>query len=248
MSDSPQHLDELLAQWPYEFGEVSARVVDGADGREVLQLRVDLGLLQMETAGRPDGARPGGFATYYDYLISLAFQEGEAFELDESRCLEIDREFVQFFHRRIGWMAVRRFDEAAADADHTLALMDFTSAHATDESWVAMHEQYRPFVLFHRIQAAALARLQEEHPQEAVQQIEQGLDQIREIFAQHEALEQFDEDEVVVKLREMKETVVEHYEVRPSLTEQLADAIAAEQYELAAELRDQLERRNRPQF
>jgi len=248
MADNPEHIDELLAEWPYEFGDVAARVVSGADGREVLQLRVDLGVLQMESTGRPDGSRPGGFDTCYDHLISLAFQEGESFELDESRCLDVDREFVQFFHRRIGWMAVRRFDRAVADADHTLALMDFTSAHATDESWVAMHEQYRPFVLFHRIQAAALAELQEEHSPEAVQEIDQGIEQIRAIFEQHEALDEFEDDEVVAKLREMKEAIVEHYEVQPSLTQQLADAIAAEQYEVAAELRDQLERRQRPKF
>jgi UvrB/uvrC motif len=164
------------------------------------------------------------------------------------RCVEVDREFVQFFHRRIGWMAMRRFERAVADADHTLALMDFTSAHATDEEWVAMHEQYRPFVLFHRIQAAALAELEQEHSQQAVQRIDEGIGQLRVIFEQHEAMDEFDEDEVVVKLREMKEAIVEHYKVQPTLTQQLADAIAAEQYELAAELRDRLERRQRPQF
>jgi len=248
MPDDPEHIDELLAEWPYEFGEVAARIVPGADGREVLQLRVDLGLLQMESTGRPDGSRPGGFDTYYDYLISVAFQEGESFELDELRCLEVDREFVQFFHRRIGWMAVRRFERAVADADHTLALMDFTSAHATDESWVAMHEQYRPLVLFHRIQAASLAELQQERFQEAVGRIVDGIEQLRTIFVQHEALDDFEQDEVVVKLREMKEAIVEHYEVQPSLTQRLADAIAAEQYELAAELRDQLERHQRRKF
>jgi UvrB/uvrC motif len=248
MSDNPEHIDELLSQWTYEFGEVAARVVPGADGREVLQLRVDLGVLQMETTGRPDGSRPGDFDTYYDSLIALAFQEGESFELDESRCLEVDREFVQFFHRRIGWMAVRRFERAVADADHTLALMDFTSAHATDDSWVAMHEQYRPLVLFHRIQAAALAALQQEHFPEAVQKIDEGVEQLRTIFEQHAALDNFEADEVVVKLREMKEAIAEHYQVEPSLTQQLADAVAAEQYELAAELRDKLERRQRPKF
>lgn len=248
MSDSDQHLDDLFREWPYEFGEVSARVVPGADGREVLQLRVDLGVLQMETTGRPDGSRPGGFDTYYDYLISTSFEEGEAFELDESRCLEIDREFVQFFHRRIGWMAARRFDRAVADADHTLALMDFAAAHAVDESWVAMHEQYRPFVLFHRAQAAALGKLQLEDAEQAVAEIDRGIDQVRYVFEEHDALEDFEDDDVVVKLCEMKEAITEHYDVQPSLSQRLADAIAAEQYELAAQLRDQLERRRRPNY
>jgi hypothetical protein len=248
MSDSDRHLDDLLREWPYEFGEVSARVVPVSDDREVLQLRVDLGVLQMETTGRPDGSRPGGFDTYYDFLISTAFEEGEAFELDDSRCLEIDREFVQFFHRRIGWMAARRFDRAMADADHTLALMDFATAHAADESWVAMHEQYRPFVLFHRAQAAALGKLQAEDAEQAVVDLDRGIEQVRAVFEEHEMLDEFEDDEVVIKLREMKEAITEHYDVQLPLSQRLADAIAAEQYELAAQLRDQLARRHRPKY
>jgi hypothetical protein len=85
MSKTPQHLDHLLQQWPYTFGEVSARVVVAADGRDVLQLRVDMGVLQMEATGRPDGTRPGGCETYYDYLLSLAFHEGGAVPGDRPR-------------------------------------------------------------------------------------------------------------------------------------------------------------------
>ena len=50
-------IDDLLTQWRYEPGEVMARLVKAGDGREVLQMRVDMGVLQMEVQGRPDGAR-----------------------------------------------------------------------------------------------------------------------------------------------------------------------------------------------
>ncbi len=49
-------LDDILQDWPYQPRTVSARLVRAADGREVLQMRVDMGVLQMETSGRPDGA------------------------------------------------------------------------------------------------------------------------------------------------------------------------------------------------
>ena len=48
-------IDSLLRAWPYEPGQVSARLVKASDGREVLQMRVEMGILQMEVAGRPDG-------------------------------------------------------------------------------------------------------------------------------------------------------------------------------------------------
>jgi hypothetical protein len=245
MSDRPQHLDHILAEWPYEFGQASARLVSGSDGRDLVQLRVDLGVLQMEATGRPDGIRPGGCDTYYDHLMSLAFQEGESFELDEERCMQIDREFMQYFHRRIAWLALRAFGRAIADADHTLALMDFSSSHARNAEWVETHEQYRPFVLFHRSQAAALVALEANQPEAAAAAIDEGLEKIRDVFVAHDAEEEFDDSQLALKLQELKQAISEHFQLRPSLAQQLADAIATEQYELAARLRDKLGRQRR---
>ena len=243
MDNPSQHFDDLLHNWPYEFGEVAARRVSGADGRELLQLRIDMGILQMEVEARPDGHQPGGFETFYDQLLSLAFDEGEAFELDDDRCMEVDREFVQFYHRRIGWLALREFRRAVNDADHTLRLMDFTSAHAPNEEWADLHEQYRAFVLFHRTQADALAKLDELNPESAVLALDEGLSKIRDVFERHDMLDEFEDDELVKKLTEMKEALSELYELRPSLADQLAEAIAEEQYERAAEIRDRMARR-----
>ena len=94
--------------------------------------------------------------------------------------MEIDREFVQFFHRRVAWLALREFARAVADADHTLALMDFSSLYAPDSEWAEMHEQYRPFVLFHRTQAAALGTLERGGPETAIAEIDAGMATIRE--------------------------------------------------------------------
>ena len=245
MSDRPQHLDHLLSEWPYEFGQASARLISGSDGRDLVQLRVDLGVLQLEASGRPDGLRPGGCDTYYDHLMSLAFQEGEAFELNEDRCIQIDREFMQYFHRRIAWLALRAFSRAIADADHTLALMDFSSAHSSDTEWAEMHEQYRPFVLFHRTQAAALVELERNQAAAAVAAIDDGNERLRKVFEAHDALDEFDDSQLALKLQELKQAIAEHFELRPTLAQQLAEAIAAEQYELAARLRDKLGRQRR---
>ena len=72
----------------------------------------------------------------------------------KEQCREADREFVQYYHRRLCWLAMREFSKAMHDADHTLLLMDFCRDHSPDEEWTMSHEQYRPFVLFHRTQAA----------------------------------------------------------------------------------------------
>ena len=53
-------LNDLLEGWPHEPGQVKARKIVGRDGCEKIQLRIDLGLIQMELNGRPDGVRPHG--------------------------------------------------------------------------------------------------------------------------------------------------------------------------------------------
>jgi len=245
MARSPRelNLDRMLRDWAFEPGRPVVRRVTGDDGRELLQMRVDMGILQLEVAGRPDGEKPHGFATYYDYLVSAAFQEGTEFALGEERQQEVDREFYQFYHRRICWLTLNEYAKAAADAEHSLRLMDFSSANATDREWALMHEQYRPFVMFHQVQAFALTKLQSDEPETAVKVIEAGLESLASLFAQHGAEEAFDDDVFVVKLREMEASIKSHFHLGPSLAEQLAEAVAAEQYELAAKLRDRLARR-----
>ncbi|MCC7085311.1 MAG: UvrB/UvrC motif-containing protein [Pirellulales bacterium] len=233
-------IDNLLANWPYQPGDVMARVVKASDGREVLQMRIDLGVMQLEVDGRPDGARPQGAETYFDYLLSLVIHKGDDFVLTVEQCAEADREFVQFYHRRICWLTLRRFRKAVKDADHTLGFMDFAKQHSPDEEWTLSHEQYRPFVLFHRIQAAALAVLEDQGPEAAIGEINRGLDRFRSLFEEYDAGERFDDDELVKRLVELQDSLRNHYKVGRTLDEQLADAVAAEQYELAAKLRDKI--------
>ena len=71
-------LDALLRDWEFKPGMVQARLVRARSGREVIQVRVDLGMLQIETDGRPDGTRPHGFPTYFDYLRSQAAKADKA--------------------------------------------------------------------------------------------------------------------------------------------------------------------------
>jgi len=238
-----KNIDRVLRDWPYRPETVNVRMVPGDDGRDVIQMRIDMGLLQMEAVGRPDGTVPHGYETYYDYLVSLEFRE-EDFELDDDQCMEVDREFVQFYHRRICWLALREFDQARIDAEHTLALMDFCAAHSPDDHWTATHEQYRPFVLFHRIQAAALAELEEDSAEGAIHEINAGLAELEELFEKNDLGELFEENELVAKLTELRESLRDHYQIDRTLHEQLEDAVAREEYELAARIRDELARRS----
>lgn len=237
-------IDDVLRQWPFRPGVILARVVRARDGREVVQMRVEMGILQMETEHRPDGTRPGGSRTYLDYITRQAARQGPDFVLSARQCAEMDREFLQYYHRRICWLALRKFERAVQDADHTLAMMDFASRHSPSAEWTLSHEQYRPLVLFHRTQAAALAELDQAGPEAAIEAIADGLARLRAALAAETEDEPPEENHPLVEhLLELQEWIRGYFEVGKTLAEQLADAVAAEQYELAARLRDEIARR-----
>lgn len=236
-----RNISDILQDWDYDSQSIRARIVAGQDGEaDVLQMRVEMGIIQMAVDGRPDGIRPEGFATYLDYLLQEEISQGNEWDLNDEQCMEVDREFMQFYQRRISWLSIKEYQQVVRDADHTLALMDFCKRHSPEDGWTIVHEQYRPFVLFHRTQAAAYHQLNESTPQAAIECINDGLNTIRSIFESHDLEEHFDEDELVSQLRDIRESLRDEYSVGKTLHEQLADAIASEQYERAAEIRDQL--------
>ena len=236
------HFDDILQDWDFEPNTLNVRLVKGKDGRDVIQMRVDMGVLQMETTGRPDGSQFSDCETYLEHIQAIRLADPDH-RLDEAECAEIDREFMQFYHRRICWLRLQYYHRAVMDADHTLRLMDVAGEMSADEEWTAAHEQYRPFVLFHRTQAEALGELEENTPEEAIQAINVGLETMRNFFIEHDAEEHFDEDELVVRLVELRESLRSEYAVGQTLKEQLRVAVEQEQYELAARLRDELSRR-----
>lgn len=248
-------IDDALQGWSHEPGEIAAREVRARDGRTVLQVRVELGILQLEAEGRPDGSRPHGFATYLDYLRHRAAGRGlvpggkaPTWTMSPEQRDEADREFVQYYHRRVAWLTLQRYDKALADADHTLALMDFVARHGDDDDYVASHERFRGLVLFQRAQANAAIALERRKPEEAVDAIHEGIDQL----SRHQAdwIEDSDDEELsyeplIEQLRLLEGEVRKNFSVEKTLREQLDEAVAGEDYEKAARLRDQIKSRQR---
>ncbi|TWU58418.1 UvrB/uvrC motif protein [Rubripirellula tenax] len=237
-----QHLDDMLSNWKFDPATLNVRMVKGKDSRDLIQMRVDMGVLQLETTGRPDGELVHAHQTMLEWLLQKQLDE-PGYVLNEDECNDVDREFMQFYHRRICWLRLEYYSRAVMDADHTLRLMDISGQMSPDEEWSQTHEQYRPFVLFHRTQAAALGELEDDTAEEAVQAINRGLETMRSFFIKHEAEEHFDNDELVVRLIDLRESLRTEYEVGKTLNEKLEEAVAGEQYELAARLRDELTRR-----
>src|SRR5207249_10391685 len=102
-------LNTILKDWPHEPGMIEVRKVTGLDGREKLQLRLDLAELQMEMTGRPDGLRPHGcdsLLSYHQNRAQLAEASGDNYELAPEECSELQQEGIHECHRYVSLYAL----------------------------------------------------------------------------------------------------------------------------------------------
>jgi len=245
----PDDLTHLLHDWPYEPGQLAVRLIDGDDGRQKIQLRIDLGVMQMETEGRPDGLRPNGYESlleYHEALIdNLAIEGGnpDAFELDPEACRELREEAAQYYHRYVAMFVLEDFDAVVRDTTRNLRLLDLIAERAAEEEDRDSVEQFRPYIIMMRTRALATQAIRDGESKAARFLIEEGLESIRARFDDLGlAPEAFEQSREVQLLHGMLESMTPALPESPSaeLTDRLRKAVEAENYELAAILRDEL--------
>ncbi|MFO0830177.1 MAG: UvrB/UvrC motif-containing protein [Phycisphaerales bacterium] len=241
-------LTELLAEWPHEPGRINVREITGRDGRTKIQIRLELGILQLESDGRPDGTRPGDMESLLQvHAARLRRHEIEhgstsGFALSSEECAALRDEAVQYYHRYVALFALERFDGVVRDTSRNLEVFDLCRQHGATEQDREVLEQFRPYVVMMRTRAQAAAFVRAGDSRSAVGSIDQGLDAIRVAFAARGKLDQFESANETQLLRGLRDALVPKLpsSQRMELEERLRAAIAAENYELAAILRDEL--------
>ncbi|HXP35561.1 MAG TPA: hypothetical protein VN827_08450, partial [Chthoniobacterales bacterium] len=143
-------LNSILKDWPHENRAIKVRKILGLDGRQKLQLRIDLGVLQMELAGRPDGMRPHGcesLLTYHQLRAARAQARNENYELTPEQCAELQQEGIQYYHRYLSLFQINDFHGVVRDTQRNLDLFDFVDAHTERDELSWTLQQFRPYVL-----------------------------------------------------------------------------------------------------
>ncbi len=233
----------LLNGWEYAPGELKVRKVNGADGSNKIQIRMDLGLMQLEWVGRPDAQRPHGHDSLLDfYQAKRAAVAEEAFKLSRQDCWALAQEAMQYYWRRLSFFELKEYEGAEADADHNLAILELCNSYAESDEDRQVAEQYSIFVTAHRFQARALVQLERNDYESGLAEIRAGIECIEGLLEEQGELEAAADCPELLFLTEW-EAEVER--ARPlSKAEQLqADlqvAVEQENFEQAAELRDRL--------
>jgi hypothetical protein len=242
-------ISHLLDQWEYQPGQVVVRRFKAKNGREKIQLRVDLGLLQMNAEGRPDGKRPFGYPSLFEHYRArlhryVAAHDGsdEGFKLKAEDCARLQLEALQYHHRYICLLQLEDHASVIRDTERNLAVFDFVSRHAESEELAWSLQQFRPQLLMVLTRARASQALQVNDHALAIQQIEEGLEKIRAFCHEHA---RGDAAETMGEVQALENWLNEIRAKRPlsrreKLERALHDAINVEDYERAAKVRDEL--------
>lgn len=241
-------LTAMMKSWPYEPGRINVRRLIGEDGRAKVQVRIDLGVLQMEAEGRPDGQRPGGFESlldrHADELERYIKENGspQGFVLSGEECRALREEAVQYYHRYVAVFALGDYAAVVRDTARNLKVFDLCNQYAADEGDQQALEQFRAYVLTMQTRARAELALAAGLPKDALAALDHGLAELRAVFEDAGLGDAYEGANEVQLLRGMRDALVPKLPTsqRVELQERLRAALDAENYELAAILRDEL--------
>ena len=156
------------------------------DGREVVVVQPNaFTISRIYATGRPDGMRPHGADSYYDYffkkLRAHEEQHGtrEGFQLESE---EWETLFEESFHRYTRYLlfaGIKRWKDVQRDTAANIAVTNLARECAPSEvSWRSY--QYKGYMLMMHSIANAELSLQEDDTAAALQHIDTGIQQIGE--------------------------------------------------------------------
>ena len=240
----------IVSDWAYEPNEVRARFIQTASGARKVQLRLDLGGLQMELEGRPDGQKPKGFVSLRDFYVeeeTRAPGQVLPYQLDFDACSDLQQETMQYYYRMMAYYALGDLPGVVRDSDHNLDLIDIVSEYAVDDEVAWQFMQLYPYMRMMNVRARAELDMQRGDFDGAEKLVGEAVADLEHFYEENYEPENEDGTPVppppeLVSLRELLEQVDRR---RPrseaeTLEEALARAVELENYEKAAFLRDQL--------
>jgi hypothetical protein len=240
-------LSVMLHGWDYNSNEVTVRKILGTDGREKIQMRLDLGVLQMEMSGRPDGKRPFGFESLLEYHLDRKEREEDegnwsSWVLDSEECADIKQEAMQYYYRYLSLFHLGDYWSVIRDTERNINAFDMIRDHAEEENDRMSLEQFRPYVLMMNARARACIALEEKNYDRALDLIHAGMDSIKEFFASIERDDLIESCREIQFLDEWSERIETNRPLTPAdrLRREYTLAVEEEDYERAAQLRDQI--------
>jgi len=234
-----QDIRPKTKDWPYEPGNVTVRRIRGDGNSQKIQIRLDLGLLQLEPTGRPDGKRPFSFESllhYHRHELEQYRQEHGTdlgFELDSEECRELRQEALMYYHRYLACFILEDFESVVHDTERNLQVFDLCRRYAANKSDRMALEQYRPYVIMMNTRSKAHMALHRREYKPALHHVRTGMKIIRRYFEDADQLEEYEDCSEAAMLRQLARAIRRKMPQDPirRLKRRLRKALAEQRFE-----------------
>ena len=236
----------LLREWEYDPDNY-IRVLKLQDGREVLQVRQPLGIEQYELNGRPDGKKPfekeSVLKEYLDRLEyhKLLFSTDDNFELNFEDFILLQDEGMLYYARYLLLYQIGDFHKTVKDTEHNLLICDLVEKYLHDEEVKNELLQYKPYILKINAISWAMIKVRNNLASVAKDILKSAIELIRNIPDINTPTFKLEKQRSLDSLKEtLMQVSEEDFAEINELEMELTRAVEKENYELAAELRDQI--------
>ena len=237
----------MLDDWVYEPGKAMVRKITGKHGSELIQMRIDLGVLQMHTLGRPDGHRPHDMESLLDFHIEKLESHLNEFDGDDTKyklsadeCVALQQEAIQYHHRYICFFQLEAYEDVIQDADRNLDAIEMVEQYGPSDQMSWTLRQLTPQLLLMRTRAVSALSLNDEEFDQAILDVKDGIEALQSFLKDHMSQEAADQNGELHALNNWLEEVRDTRPMskREKLEKELTEAVQKEDYERAAEVRD----------
>jgi len=162
--------------------------------------------------------------------------------LTGEECKALREEAQQYYHRYIALLVLEDYEAVVRDTSRNLRVLDLFRDYALEEEDRHAMEGHRPYIMMMRARSLASLAMKAEENKAAIFAIDEGLESLKQYYDSLEHPELYEESGEVQMLRDMRDALVPKLPVsqKAELRQRLDAAIASENFELAAILRDEI--------
>lgn len=233
-------ISRILEEWEYSE-ENNIRIIHTDSGKAVLQVRELMGISQYELDGRPDGRKEGIFDSYLEYIIEREKKDGGKFTLSGKDVAELEAESRLFYYRYLLCFQLNDFARVVRDTSHNLEICRIVDIYSKDMKVKLGILQYRPFLIKMNAISRAMISLQKNIKILAKQILESAVTTLRTMPDLNASVYMLEKSRSINYLESaIRQLDAGEKTLLDTLVMELDRAVALENYEKAAELRDKI--------
>jgi len=239
-------ISKILNDWEFEQGN-NIRFIKGDDGREILQIRLPMGIEQYELTGRPDGKKPRNRESQlenYTDKSNTARIKNKKFDLSNKDFQILRNESLLYYYRYLILFQLGEYTRTIKDTEHNLKICEMVEKYYDSENKNQLL-QYMPYILRINKVSHAMILLQNKEIEKAREYLQNGIEEINKIKKINSDVFEYEKSRSIKHMSEILKNIKSKFpDEKDVLEEELKRAIELEDFKWAAEIRDKIKKIN----